>query len=704
MPSHHKPKATKEQRSAKRKNADDALKELQQQVDDFDLTKEINAFADLPLSPETQSGLEDAKFTTLTDIQKRAIPVILKGKDVLGAARTGSGKTLAFLIPMLELLYRENWSQLDGLGALIVSPTRELSIQIFDVLKKIGKAHGLSAGLVVGGKDVKDEATRMLKMNIVVCTPGRLLQHMDQTAGFSADNLKMLILDEADRILNLGFRKTLDAIVDNLPPSRQTLLFSATQTKSVKDLARLSLKDPEYIAVHESAASATPAQLQQNYILTTLPEKLDTLWGFIKTHLKCKAIVFMTTSKQVRFAYETFRHLQPGVPLIHLHGRQSQSARLETTTRFRDSQFCFLFCTDVVARGLDFPSVDWVVQLDCPEDADTYIHRVGRTARYEKGGKALLMLMPSEEGAFLARLKKKKVELERLNVKLKKKLTVSSQLQHMCFQYPETKHLGQKAFISYIRSVTMRHDTDVFKAHQLPIEEYAKSLGLPGAPRIKILSAEEIQKRKNARKKPASDSESDLSGEDVKKSSKTKVTRMFDRTNHNILSEDYTKLIHDPASDESEADDDFINLKRADHALQDDTALPGFKADSKRKQKEALSRKAMLKYKPKGQKLVFDEDGTTHDPNEMKETHDTGTPDIASFIELQKQEMSKIDAFDKDDARARKRELKRIKLEKERAGLDLPPKHTPTSVSVVSAAEPPTTLQDQEALALQLLA
>lgn len=291
---------------------------------------------------------------------------------------------------MLEKLYHAQWTNYDGLGALIIAPTRELAMQIFDVLRKIGRYHDFSAGLVIGGKSLKEEAERIDRMNILVCTPGRMLQHLDQRFGFNVDDLQILVLDEADRIMDMGFQSAVDGLVEHLPKDRQTLLFSATQSKKVSDLARLSLKDPEYVAVHEAADTATPTALQQHYIVTPLPEKLDTLFGFIKESLKTKIIVFLSSGKQVRFVYETFRQLQPGIPLLHMHGRQKQAARMQVTQRFTSSKHACLFATDVVARGVDFPAVDWVVQLDCPEDVDTYIHRVGRTARYQSKGRAVL--------------------------------------------------------------------------------------------------------------------------------------------------------------------------------------------------------------------------------------------------------------------------------------------------------------------------
>ncbi|CAE7608085.1 ddx10, partial [Symbiodinium microadriaticum] len=180
-------------------------------------------------------GLVKAGISVPTDIQAAALPHALCGRDVLGAAKTGSGKTLSFVIPVLELLYRERWGLGDGLAAIIITPTRELALQIFDVLRTTGRKHQISAGLVTGGKkEFEEEQERIVKMNILVATPGRLLQHFEQTPGFDCSNLLALVLDEADRILDMGFKHQLDSIVSYLPHARQTMLFSATQTKSVK--------------------------------------------------------------------------------------------------------------------------------------------------------------------------------------------------------------------------------------------------------------------------------------------------------------------------------------------------------------------------------------------------------------------------------------------------------------------------------------
>lgn len=214
----------KEDRGIKRKRDQDAVEALQKKVDELDVkATDFNKFTELPLCEATASGLRQSHFQTLTDVQKEAIPVALKGQDILCAAKTGSGKTLAFLIPVLEKLHRAQWTEYDGLGALIISPTRELAVQIFEVLRKIGRNHMFSAGLVIGGKSMKEEADRLGRMNILVCTPGRMLQHLDQTPELDVTNLQMLVLDEADRIMDMGFAHAVDALVEHLPKDRQTL-------------------------------------------------------------------------------------------------------------------------------------------------------------------------------------------------------------------------------------------------------------------------------------------------------------------------------------------------------------------------------------------------------------------------------------------------------------------------------------------------
>ena len=481
-----KPQIFRSRREPKWKAAVREIEHVSSQYEALDSIK-VSSFADLPLSSSTRHGLRSCGYSNPTDIQRMAIPLALRGKDVLGAAKTGSGKTLAFLVPLLELLWRERWSQLDGMGALVISPTRELAYQTFEVLRKVGAGHDFSAGLVTGGKDIEMEKKRILQTNIVICTPGRLLQHLDETVNFDCSSLKLMVLDEADRILDLGFEHTMNAIIQNLPQDRQTMLFSATQTKSVRDLARLSLVDSEYVAVHEHSKYSTPHKLVQSFVVCELPDKLSMLYSFMKSHLTCKIIVFMSSCKQVKFAYETFRRMRPGIPLMALYGRQKHLKRIAIFNDFCRKRESALFCTDIAARGLDIPSVDWVVQLDCPEDANTYIHRAGRTARYEKGGKALLFLLPSELEGMLAELKLKKIPIEELKVNPKKVIPLQKKLEGFCAQDISVKQWAQRSFLCYLKSVHLQANKKIFSVCKLPIEKYALSLGLPGAPRIRFL-------------------------------------------------------------------------------------------------------------------------------------------------------------------------------------------------------------------------
>ncbi|XP_033635495.1 probable ATP-dependent RNA helicase DDX10 [Asterias rubens] len=447
----------------------------------------ITRFDDLPLSVKTKAGLKTANYTTPTEIQRATIALALQGHDILGAAKTGSGKTLAFLIPVLECLYRNRWSKVDGLGALIISPTRELAYQTFEVLSKVGKKHDFSAALIIGGKDVKSEMERITRTNVVVCTPGRFLQHLDQTVSLECSNLQLLVLDEADRILDLGFEKTMNAILDNLPTERQTMLFSATQTKSVRDLARCSLKDPKYIAVHQHHEYSTPTQLEQSYIVCELEQKMDLLYSFIRNHTKHKILVFMASCKQVKYTFEVFCALHPGVTVMALYGTLHQLRRVAIYNEFCNLQHAVLFATDIAARGLDFPSVNWVVQVDCPEDASTYIHRVGRTARYEQGGESLLILLPSEEEEMSKQLAERKIPIQKINVNPNRKLSIQGKLQSQCAESNDLKQSAQRCFINYIKSVYLMKNKKVFDVSKLPLEKYSFSLGLAIPPRVRFL-------------------------------------------------------------------------------------------------------------------------------------------------------------------------------------------------------------------------
>ncbi|ODV78978.1 ATP-dependent RNA helicase DBP4 [Suhomyces tanzawaensis NRRL Y-17324] len=683
---HHKLK-----RALARDEEEEVLKKLERRIDEYDPAKDedsMTQFEELPITEQTLKGLKEASFVKMTEIQKKTIPIALKGEDLMSTAKTGSGKTLAFLVPTIELLIRNKTSEYDGLTALIVLPTRELSVQIFEVLTKIGKYNNFSAGLVIGGKDFKFEKDRISKMNILIGTPGRISQHLNESVGLEVSNFQVLVLDEADRCLDMGFKKQIDNIIGHLPASRQTMLFSATQTDNIKDLARLSLTNPRRIGGNtlgvdgsdsqEVSLSSIPETLSQFYIRIPLDEKLDVLWSFIKSHLKSKILVFFSSSKQVQYTYETFRQLQPGISLLKLYGRNKQTTRLETITKFARSQHSCLFATDIVARGLDFPTIDWVIQVDCPEDAATYVHRVGRCARFGRKGNSLAMLLPSEEEGMLARLKANKIEPKFMNIKSKNKKSIRPQLQSLCFKDPILKNLGQRAFISYYRSIFVQKDKDIFKIDALPTEKFAASLGLPGAPKIKIKGGQGAKEKKNMSRKLVALEQTNDDGEEANDKGdkvRTKYDRMFERKNQTVLSDHYlnlagTKKAQTQAEDEEDdSDDDFMKVKRKDHDLNLDELPDLNKPVSKRAEKKALSKKMSLT--GNATKLKFDDDGVAHPLYELEDEDDFKAKGSAkdqkeSFVSKETVAMNEADIEDMLTVKEKKKEKKRRRKEMER--------------------------------------
>lgn len=254
---------------------------------------DVSSFHELSLSDKTLKAIDEMGFTTMTEIQKRGIPPLLTGKDVLGAAKTGSGKTLAFLIPAIEMLHSLRFKPRNGTGVIVVSPTRELALQIFSVARDLLKHHSQTYGIVIGGANRRAEAEKLAKgVNLIIATPGRLLDHLQNTP-FVFKNLKSLIIDEADRILEIGFEDEMRQIIKILPKDdRQTMLFSATQTTKVEDLARISLRPgPLYINVDEEKQFATVEGVEQGYCIVDADKRFLLLFSFLKKMAKKKIIV-----------------------------------------------------------------------------------------------------------------------------------------------------------------------------------------------------------------------------------------------------------------------------------------------------------------------------------------------------------------------------------------------------------------------------
>ncbi|XP_055303987.1 probable ATP-dependent RNA helicase DDX10 [Sitodiplosis mosellana] len=674
--------------------------------------KKVEKFSDFPLSRKTLQGLQKSNYAKPTEIQRQSIGYALQGRDILGAAITGSGKTLAFLIPVMENLFVKKWVRQDGIGAIIILPTRELAYQIFETLKKVGAHHDFSAGLIIGGKNLKFERTRMDQCNVIICTPGRLLQHMDENPLFNCSSMQTLVLDEADRCLDMGFEESMNAIIENLPPERQTLLFSATQTKSVKDLARLSLRDPVYVAPHEQQAVITPAALKQNYVVIELEDKLTMLWSFVKNHLKQKTIVFMATCKQVKYIYEIFCKLRPGVSVMALYGTLHQDRRMAIYDEFCRKKNAVLLATDLAARGLDIPAVNWSMQLDAPSDPNEYIHRAGRTARNTAHGESLLVLLPSEEEGMVKELTDRKIPINKIHVDPKKMFTPRAKIEAFLAQNKELKESAQRALINYVKSIALMKNKEIFKVEALNIEAYAQSLGLMFAPRVKFLQGVKYfaeKKKAESEKGKANDddiaqkletndsdgSENESEGDDSDEESgdeeqegEEEDSGDEDEDESESESEEESNASAKPSKKPSKVDktnqfnessdddegDDFMRIKRRDHEIEEDTLpeVPDLAEVKSKKQKvvtkAALAKKLIKKKILPNKKVEFDEEGNELEmanklKSDLAKEYEQSTEcgiDISKARELIKEE----DKFDKErfkqmvKAKHRKKKLK----------------------------------------------
>jgi len=438
------------------------------------------------LSEPTAKALVDMGFTTMTPVQEKCIPSLLAGKDVLGAARTGSGKTLSFLIPAVELLHRMKFKPRNGTGIIIVSPTRELALQIFGVVKELMAGHSQTFGIVMGAANRRAEADKLVKgVNLIVATPGRLLDHLENTKGFVFRNLKALVIDEADRILEIGFEEEMKRIISILPnEDRQSMLFSATQTSKVTDLARISLRPgPLQIDVDKEESTSTVSTLTQGYVICPSDRRFLLLFTFLKKNVKKKIVVFFSSCNSVKYHGELLNYID--VPVLDLHGKQKQQKRTTTFFEFCNAESGTLLCTDVAARGLDIPRVDWIVQYDPPDDPRDYIHRVGRTARAGKVGKSLLFLLESELG-FLRYLKESKVPLNEYSFPVDKVANVQSQLEKLLQKNYFLHQSARDGYRSYLQSYASYSLKNVFNVNVLDLAKVAKSFGFAVPPRVNV--------------------------------------------------------------------------------------------------------------------------------------------------------------------------------------------------------------------------
>ena len=365
----------------------------------------LSSFAELQLSRPLLRATQTLKYEAPTPIQAEAIPLILKGSDIMASAVTGSGKTAAYLLPIIERLLLRDKNGSPITRVLIIVPTRELAQQISSMLEKLCQyCEDITQAVVFGGSSMTNQAIAVrARPDILIATPGRLIDHLRNTVSFDIADVEILVLDEADRLLELGFADELKEIIRYTPTKRQTLLFSATLTGDVSKLAELSLSNPakvatdpmfdvaqrlvqEFVRVRKTVSVLPPKQAEEEEV----HRREAILLALCTTTAKSRVIIFFQHKRQAHQTCIAFGLL--GLKCAELHGNLTQAKRLEALQRFKDGEVDFLFCTDLAARGIDISGIQCVINFELPKDLTTYVHRVGRTARAGKGGRAISLV------------------------------------------------------------------------------------------------------------------------------------------------------------------------------------------------------------------------------------------------------------------------------------------------------------------------
>ena len=358
------------------------------------------SFDELGLGPDVLRAISDVGYTTPTPIQQQSIPAALTGRDILGCAQTGTGKTASFVLPMIEIL-SSGRARARMPRSLILTPTRELAMQISKNFDEYGKFHKLGQALLIGGVSMDDQSKKLGRgVDVLIATPGRLIDHFERGRILLSD-IKVLVIDEADRMLDMGFIPDVEKIVGQLPKIRQTLFFSATMPKEIRRLADAFLMNPKEIHV---APPASPAEtVIQRLAVVGTGDKREALRRIIESEDVQNALVFCNRKRDVDTLYRSLR--KHGFAVSALHGDLAQPVRLQTLEAFRNNEVRILVASDVAARGLDIVDLSHVFNFDVPYNPEDYIHRIGRTGRAGKEGRAFTIATPEDAEAVAAVVK-----------------------------------------------------------------------------------------------------------------------------------------------------------------------------------------------------------------------------------------------------------------------------------------------------------
>ena len=353
-------------------------------------------FTEFGFHPDLLEGIEASNYENATPVQEQVIPPILAGKDIIASAQTGTGKTAAFLLPLIHRLLNH---RIDGqVGALVIVPTRELAIQIAQHLEGLAYFTNLSSIAVYGGNDgssfISEKKALQTGTDIVICTPGRMIAHLNM--GYVQwKQLQFLVLDEADRMLDMGFQDDINKIITSLPAKRQTLLFSATMPDKIRQLARRILTDPTEINI---AISKPPEKIVQKAFVVYEPQKLPLLKHILGNVPFKSALIFCSRKQSVKSLVKELQRAKLRIEEIHSDLEQSQ--REDVLNGFTSGRIPILVATDILSRGIDIDTIDLVINYDVPRDAEDYVHRIGRTARAEADGMAFTLVSQTEQNRF----------------------------------------------------------------------------------------------------------------------------------------------------------------------------------------------------------------------------------------------------------------------------------------------------------------
>lgn len=350
----------------------------------------MSTFYEMGLSTTVTRATSNMGFEEATPIQEQTIPVVMAGRDIIGQAQTGTGKTAAFGIPLVEKIESHS-NQIEG---LVITPTRELAVQVAEEINKLGQFKGVRALPIYGGQDINRQIRALKnKPQIIVGTPGRLMDHMRRKT-IKLQQVEVVVLDEADEMLNMGFKEDIETILRGVPDGHQTLLFSATMPKPIKDLAQRFLKEPEFISI--KAKEVTVPNTEQHYIEVQEKQKFEVFCRLLDTQSPELAIIFGRTKRRVDELTEALN--KRGYSAEGIHGDLTQAKRESVLRHFKEGVTEILVATDVAARGLDVSGVTHVYNFDIPQDPESYVHRVGRTGRAGKTGLAITLVTPRELG------------------------------------------------------------------------------------------------------------------------------------------------------------------------------------------------------------------------------------------------------------------------------------------------------------------